>query len=244
MELRAHKITKKFGGVVANKEVDLVVNEGETVGLIGPNGAGKTTLFNCIAGAFKPTSGEIYLNDANITPLPAYRICTMGLARTFQVVQTFRKMTVLENVMAGAFCRTKNLLKARCKAEEVLEFTGLIDKKNLLGSELTIADMKRVEISRALATDPQILLLDENMAGLNPVEIEQAVELVLSLKKRGLSMLVVEHVMEALLPIADRLVVLDAGVIISEGAPEEVMNNEKVIEAYLGEVYHAKRKKH
>jgi len=242
VELEINKLTKRFGGLMAVSDVDLKLTKGEIVGLIGPNGAGKTTFFNCVASVYPPTSGKIYLNGRDITFTPPYKICQMGIARTFQIVQTFRQMTVLENVMVGAFTQETSSRKARLKAEHVLNLTGMTDKQDRLGSELTIADLKRLEISRALATDPRILLLDESMAGLNPVEIEEAIELIRKLNHEGLTMLIIEHVMEALMPVAHRVAVLDAGKKIAEGTPEEIVNNERVIQAYLGGGYHARSK--
>ncbi len=240
MELEINKLSKRFGGLMAVSDVDLKLTKGEIVGLIGPNGAGKTTFFNCIASVYPPTSGKIYLNGKDITLTPPYRICRMGIARTFQIVQTFRQMTVLENVMVGAFTRETNARKARLNAERILNLTGMSDKQDRLGSELTIADLKRLEISRALATEPQVLLLDESMAGLNPVEIEEAVELIRKLNSIGLTILIIEHVMEALMPVAHRVAVLDAGKKIAEGTPDEIVKNERVIQAYLGGGYHAR----
>jgi branched-chain amino acid transport system ATP-binding protein len=240
--MKVVNLTKRFGGLVAVNNVDLTLEENEIFGLIGPNGAGKTTLFNCIASTFPVSSGKIYFEGQDITNFPTYKVCRLGIARTFQVVQTYRQMTALENVMVGAFTKEIKPVKARKKAEEILEITGLIEKKDQLGSELTIADLKRLEISRALATEPKVLLLDEAMAGLNLVEVKSAIELVRGLKARGLTLLVIEHVMEALMPIADRIAVLDAGSKIAEGLPEEIVNNEQVIKAYFGEGYHARSK--
>lgn len=240
--LEVKKLTKRFGGLVAVNNVDIVMEKGKILGLIGPNGAGKTTLFNCIASTYPVTSGKVYYEGRDITNLPTYKVCRLGIARTFQVVQTFKKMTVIDNVMVGSFTQEVKPSKAREKAEAVLEITGLINKKDFLGNELTIADLKRLEISRALSTDPKILLLDEAMAGLNPVEVSEAVELVRKLNQNGMTLLITEHVMEALMPLADHVVVLDAGAKIAEGTPEEVINNEQVIKAYLGDGYHARSK--
>ena len=240
MELMEVKsLTKNFGGLTAVNKVDFKMKKGEILGLIGPNGAGKTTLFNCIASTYPVSSGKVYLEGQDITNLPAYKISRLGIARTFQVVQTFKKMTVAENVMVGSFTHNLNPATARREAEELLELTGLIEKKDFLGTELTIADLKRLEITRALSTKPNILLLDESMAGLNLVEVEEALVLVRKLKQSGLTILIIEHVMEALMPVADNIVVLDAGTKIAEGPPAEIINNKVVIKAYLGEGYHA-----
>lgn len=242
MDLEVRNLTKRFGGLTAVNNVDLSLPQGKILGVIGPNGAGKTTLFNCVASAFPVTSGTISFGGHDITHWPAYRVCRLGIARTFQVVQIFRQMTVLDNVMVGAFTRHISRGLARRKAEEVLEVAGLYEKRNHLGSELTIADLKRLEICRALATEPKLLLLDEVMAGLNPVEVAEGVALVRKLKRGGLTILMIEHIMEALMPVADHVIVLDAGKKIAEGSPEEIVHNDTVIKAYLGEGYHARSK--
>lgn len=238
--LKIENITKKFGNLVANEDVSFTINEGEIVSLIGPNGAGKTTLFNSIAGYYPPTSGKVYFRDKDITGLPAYEICKLGITRTFQIVKTLKDMTVEENVMTGAFLHTKSRKKAQEAAKEILELTGLYDKKDIMGGSLTIVDKKRVEIARALATKPQVLMLDECMAGLNQTEIKDVMELCLRLRDEGVSLLIVEHIMEAIMPISDRIVVLNAGKKIAEGKPEEIVGNEEVIKAYLGDRYNAK----
>ncbi|MBO4288957.1 MAG: ABC transporter ATP-binding protein [Lachnospiraceae bacterium] len=240
--LRIENITKKFGNLVANEDVSFSVNEHEIVSLIGPNGAGKTTLFNSISGYYPPTSGKVFFKGQDITGKTAFEICRLGITRTFQVVQTLKEMTVEENVMTGAFLHTGSRKQAQIAAAEILERTGLTEKKNIRGASLTIIDKKRVEIARALATRPQLLMLDECMAGLNQTEIKDVMELCLRLKEEGLSLLVVEHIMEAIMPISDRIVVLNAGKKIAEGLPEEIVNNEEVIKAYLGDRYHAESK--
>ena len=240
--LRIENITKKFGNLVANEDVSFTVNEHEIVSLISPNGAGKTTLFNSISGYYPPTSGKVYFKGQDITGKPAYEICRLGITRTFQVVQTLKEMTVEENVMTGAFLHTRSRKQAQRYAAEILERTGLTEKKNIRGGSLTIIDKKRVEIARALATRPQLLMLDECMAGLNQTEIKDVMELCVRLKEEGLSLLVVEHIMEAIMPISDRIVVLNAGKKIAEGLPQEIVNNEEVIKAYLGDRYNAESK--
>ena len=238
--LKIENITKKFGNLVANENVSFSIGEKQIVSLIGPNGAGKTTLFNSISGYYPPTDGKVYFRGKDITGLPSYEICKMGVTRTFQIVQTLKEMTVEENVMTGAFLHTNSRKKAQQAAGEILELTGLMDKRNILGGSLTIVDKKRVEIARALATKPQILMLDECMAGLNQTEIKDVMELCLKLRDEGLSLLIVEHIMEAIMPISDNIVVLNAGKKIAEGKPEEIVGNEEVIKAYLGDRYNAK----
>lgn len=238
--LRIENITKKFGSLVANENVSFTVGERQIVSLIGPNGAGKTTLFNSIAGYYPPTEGKVYFRDKDITGLPSYEICKLGITRTFQIVKTLKEMTVEENVMTGAFLHTRSRRKAQEAAGEILEMTGLADKKDVLGGSLTIVDKKRVEIARALATKPQILMLDECMAGLNQTEIKDVMDLCLKLRDEGLALLIVEHIMEAIMPISDKIVVLNAGKKIAEGLPQEIVSNEEVIKAYLGDRYNAK----
>lgn len=241
--LEVEKLTKRFGGLVANGAVDMRVEEGEIVGLIGPNGAGKTTLFNCIAGFYRPDEGSVRFSGQEIAGLPPHRVCELGVARTFQIVKSFRGMTVLENVMAGAFLRTKSVARAQGVAAEALGLTGLAPKAGLRAGTLTIADMKRLELARALATRPRLLMLDEVMAGLTPKETKEAVELLQLIRGRGYTVLMVEHVMEVIMPISDRIIVLDAGRKIAEGRPAEIAEHEAVIKAYLGEKYDAQRER-
>jgi len=240
--LEIKNITMKFGSLVANEDVSFDIHENEIVSLIGPNGAGKTTLFNCITGFYKPFSGKVIYEGKDITGMPPYEICNLGITRTFQIVKTLNEMTVKENIMTGAFLHTRNPNEVEETTNKILELTDLMTKKEVLGANLTIADRKRVEIARALATNPRILMLDECMAGLNQTEIKDVMSLCLRLKDEGLSLLIVEHVMEAIMPISDRVVVLNAGKKITEGRPQDVVNNEEVIKAYLGVRYHAKSK--
>ena len=239
--LKVDDLTKRFGGLVANDRISLTVSEGEVVGLIGPNGAGKTTLFNCVAGYHSVNQGNVIFKGKNITNLSPEKTCREGIARTFQLVKVFDEMTVLENVMTGAFLRTRNRRSAEDRALEILEFIGLYDKRTLWAETLTLPDKKMVEVARALASEPALLLLDEALAGLSGAEVKQAVELIAKLAKRGIALLVVEHVMEVVMPISDKVVVLDYGTKIAEDKPEVVINDPRVIEAYLGKKYVAKR---
>jgi branched-chain amino acid transport system ATP-binding protein len=242
--LEVKNLTKNFGGLMANDHVDLQVNEGEIVGLIGPNGAGKTTLFNCIAGFYPPSGGTVHFKGDEITGLPSNETCLRGIARTFQLVRIFKDLSVLDNVMVGAFNRTRSASVARQRAAEVLDFCGLMSKKGKLAGGLTIADKKRLEVAKAFATGPTLLLLDEAMAGLNQTETAEAVELVKKIRQAGVTILLVEHVMEVVMPISNRVVVLDYGRKIAEDTPEKVISREEVIKAYLGDKYHASRRAH
>lgn len=235
--LEGKGLTIKFGGLVAVNNLDLEVHEGETVGLIGPNGAGKTTLFNLIAGVMKPTAGDIFFNHEKITGLPPYEVCRKGIGRTFQVVKPFGRMTVLQNIMAGSFIHTRNGTECSRMANEVLEKVGLQAKKDSLAKNLTLADRKRLEVARALATKPKLLLLDEVLAGLNPAEIEDAVKLIKSINESGCTILMIEHVLQATMAVCSHIIVLDYGKKIAEGTPQKVTNNPEVIKAYLGDEY-------
>jgi len=230
-------VTKRFGGLLANDNINFTVEEGEIVSIIGPNGAGKSTLFNCVTGFYHPNSGKISFMGEEITSYRADRICKLGVARTFQIVQIISDMTVLENVMTGALLRFNKIRPAVEKADEVLTFVGLLEKKELLATELTIADKKRLEVSMALATQPRLLMLDESMAGLTMVELREMIDLIKKIREKGITLVVVEHVMEAVMEISDRVIVLNSGRKIMEGSPKEVVVNKEVIQAYLGEKY-------
>jgi len=234
--LRAEQVAKRFGGLKAVDGVDLELAEHEILGVIGPNGAGKTTLFSLIAGSIPPTAGTVRLGDRVISGLPAHRAVHAGVVRTHQIVRPFGNLTVLENVMVGATYGKRGPVRARERALEVMEFVGLDDRASALPANLTLAGRKRLELARALATEPRVLLLDEVIAGVNPAEALQMAELIRNVRKsRGLSIIMIEHVMPAVMSLSDRVIVLDAGKKISEGKPQEVVRDPKVIAAYLGE---------
>ena len=230
-------LSKRFGGLRAVQDVSFSVKENETVALIGPNGAGKTTSFHLITGFHRPDSGSVTAFGKEIVGLRPHDICALGLARTFQVAKPFGAMTVLANVMTGAFLRDRHIAIAREKAREAIAFVGLAAKEQTAAKDLTTIDQRRLEMARALATEPRLLLLDEVMAGLNPAEIDQAVALVDKLSGRGLTIVIVEHVMRAIMAVARHIVVLDHGQKIAEGSPKEIVANPEVIRAYLGSGY-------
>jgi branched-chain amino acid transport system ATP-binding protein len=231
-------LSKRFGGLRAVQDVSFTVQENETVALIGPNGAGKTTSFNLITGFHRPDAGSVLAYGREIVGLKPHDICAHGLARTFQVAKPFGAMTVLDNVMTGAFLRDKNAAVAREKAREAIAFVGLSAREKTAAKDLTTIDQRRLEMARALATQPRLLLLDEVMAGLNPAEIDAAVALVGKLSTRGLTIVIVEHVMRAIMAVARHIVVLDHGQKIAEGAPKQIVENPEVIRAYLGSYVH------
>jgi branched-chain amino acid transport system ATP-binding protein len=231
-------LSKRFGGLRAVQDVSFTIQENETVALIGPNGAGKTTSFHLITGFHRPDSGSVLAYGREIVGLRPHDICAHGVARTFQVAKPFGAMTVLANVMTGAFLRDKHAAVARDKAREVIEFVGLSAREQTPAKDLTTIDQRRLEMARALATQPRLLLLDEVMAGLNPAEIDQAVGLIGKLSQRGLTIVIVEHVMRAIMAVARRIVVLDHGQKIAEGTPKEIVENPEVVRAYLGSYVH------
>lgn len=234
---KVKNLVKKFGGLTAVNDVSFSIEKGEIFGLIGPNGSGKTTIFNCINHYYPLTSGKIYFKEKRIDKLSTYEICKLGIGRTFQVVKPLRRMTTLENVMSGAFLKTSNITKARDKALEVLDFCGLFRYRHFPAKGLTIADKKRLEIARALATEPELLLLDEVAAGLNPKETETVMEIIQKIRSSGITILIVEHVMKVIMGISDRIMVINFGKEIARGTPQEIVNNQEVIKAYLGESY-------
>ena len=237
--LEVEGVSRYFGGLAANKDITFSVQEGELLGVIGPNGAGKTTLFEQISGFQRPDQGRIVLSGTDITGYRPDQVCGAGLARTFQIVKTFPELTVLENVMIGAFHRHRHAGAARKLAGEVLERVRFSHRASALGSELTLAGRKRVEVARAVATEPEVLLLDEAMAGLNQQESMEAVEVVRELGQ-AMTVVMIEHVMEILMPLSDRIVVLVEGRNLLEGTPEEIANDPKVLAAYLGERFAAR----
>lgn len=238
--LQTENVVKQFGGLVAVDNISIELHEGEILGLIGANGAGKTTLFNMISGSFRPTSGKILFNGIRIDKLPPNKICKLGLGRTYQIVQPFLNLTVLENTMVGALLRNSSVKEARKKAEEILEFVGLSNRKDVVGGALNIPELKRMEVARALATEPKVLLLDEVMAGLNPTESEQVIELVRNIRENGTTIVIIEHVMKAIMNLSDRIYVLNQGKLIATGTPSETTQNSEVIKSYLGEKSYAK----
>jgi branched-chain amino acid transport system ATP-binding protein len=236
MILQGTHITKVFGGLRALDGVSFAVNQDEIFGLIGPNGAGKTTLFRVISGVYPPTTGNVVFEGRNITGLKANRICHLGITSTHQIVRPFPDMTVYDNIRVGATHGrvARNDAQAHDATEQVLEFTGLAPQKNMLAKSLTLAGRKRLEVARALATSPKILLLDEVVAGLNPTEVSRMMELIQQIRASGVTIIMVEHVMKAVMGVCDRVMVLNYGKPIAEGTPQEVVKNPLVIEAYLG----------
>jgi branched-chain amino acid transport system ATP-binding protein len=241
--LEGEKVTIHFGGLAALQNVDFHLNQGEVVGLIGPNGAGKTTLLNLISGFLVPTAGVIKFRGEKISGLKRHQICRRGIARTFQSVKLFSNMTVPMNVLLGSlFGKARDIgrLDPEQEAMAVLKFVGLSEKKDILAKDLTLTDQKRLELARALATMPELLLLDEVMAGLNPAEVIVAIRLIKEISGKGITILMVEHVMRAIMSISDRIIVLHHGEKIAEGAPQEIIRDSKVIESYLGTDVYAK----
>ncbi|MCY9669224.1 ABC transporter ATP-binding protein [Paenibacillus alginolyticus] len=232
--LEVKNISKRFRGLLAVNDLSFHVNKGEILGVIGPNGAGKSTTFNLITGVYTSDTGEVKLNGQNITGLSPNVICKKGLSRTFQVTRPFGDMSVLQNVMVGAFLNTSNMLRAEQEAMEMVEFVGLGDKVHSVARTLSIIDQRRLEFARSLATKPTLLLLDEALAGLNSIEVEEAIKLIWKVKEAGVTLVVIEHVMKVINTISDRVVVLNFGSMLAQGVPKEVMNNPAVIEAYLG----------
>lgn len=233
----AKNIVKRFRGLTAVSNLSFSIEKGEILGVIGPNGSGKTTVFNLISRFFPLSSGEIYFKGSRIDELPAYKICELGIGRTFQVVKPLKRMSVIENVMAGAFLRTNSIGKARQKAEVIINFTGLDQYKDNEAKSLPIALRKRLEIARSLATEPELIMLDETCAGLNPKESEEAIALIRRIRDAGITIIIVEHIMKVMMGISDRILAINFGSQIALGKPQEVASHPEVIKAYLGDAH-------
>lgn len=235
--LEINNLSKNFGGVIALKDVTMKIEQGELVGVIGPNGAGKTTLYNCITGFYKPDSGSVKIDGKDVTGLPPHKICMLGCVRTFQIPRPFLELTLLENVMVGALGKGKSLKEAKDIAVNILDFLSINKYADYTVKNLNLNYRRRCELARALATSPKILFMDETLAGLNPTEIDEMLGFVKKIYEGGLTIVMTEHVMKAVMSIAERITVLHQGEVICEGTPKEVANDTKVIDAYLGKKY-------
>jgi branched-chain amino acid transport system ATP-binding protein len=233
--LEVKGVSRFFGGLAALTDISFGVEKGEILGLIGPNGAGKTTMFNVVNGFYAPSRGEVYFNQKKISGLKPHQICKMGIARTFQVVKPLQRMSVLDNVIASAFLRVKTRTRAEEIALETIKFTGLLDDRDVISKGLPLGKRKKLEIARALATQPEMLLLDESFAGLNSAELDESIGIIRRIKERGITIMIIEHHMKVIMAISDRIVVLSYGQKLAEGTPNEIGNNPLVVEAYLGE---------
>jgi branched-chain amino acid transport system ATP-binding protein len=233
--LEVREVSRFFGGLAALTDVSFAVGKGEVVGLIGPNGAGKTTIFNVVNGFYPPSRGEVLFKGERISGLKPHQVCRRGLARTFQVVKPLQRMSTLDNVVASAFLRSKSRAEAVAKAEEMLRFTNLWEVRDVLSKGLPLGSRKRLEIARALATGPDLLLLDEACAGLNPSELDESIAIIRRIKERGVTIMIIEHHMKVIMSISDRIVVLNYGEKLAEGTPEQIARNPHVVKAYLGE---------
>lgn len=232
--LEVKDVSKYFGGLAALSSVSFHVEKGEILGIIGPNGAGKTTLFNVINGFYKPSKGAIYFKGKEITGNKPHKNCKLGMSRTFQVVKPLRRMSVFDNVLASSFLRAKNRKEAEEITIDTLKFTDLYEDKEMLSKGLPLGKRKRLEIARALATKPELILLDESFAGLNPTELDKSIEIIRNIKQKGITIMIIEHHMKVIMSISDRIIVLNYGQKIAEGTPSEIAKNPQVIEAYLG----------
>jgi branched-chain amino acid transport system ATP-binding protein len=232
--LEIRHVSKFFGGLAANSDVSFDVNEAEIVGLIGPNGAGKTTLFNCIVGYYPPSKGEVTFDGRRMNGLQPDKVCKLGMARTWQKVRPLTNLSVLDNVVVGALRRTNSVKEAREHAHEQLRVVGLDSKSSISAGALPIGERKKLEVARVLATQPKMLLLDEVMGGLNPAESEEIIQLIMAIRTKGITQMVIEHDMKAIMRLSDRIVVLNSGENLAEGSPKEIVENPQVIEAYLG----------
>ena len=233
--LEVRDVSRYFGGLVALRNLSFTVNKGGILGLIGPNGAGKTTLFNVVNGFYPPSRGEVFFKGEKISHLKPHKVCARGIARTFQVVRPLRRMTALDNVIASAFLRAKTKPQAEEIAFETLKFTGLYEDRHLISKGLPLGKRKRLELARALATSPELLLLDESFAGLNPAEQNELIEIIRQIRAKGITIMVIEHHMKVIMALSDRVVVLNYGEKSAEGTPQEIGKNPLVIQAYLGE---------
>jgi len=233
--LRVDGVSKNFAGLQAVKDVNFEIQEGEIVGLIGPNGAGKTTLFNLISGFIRPDKGGIFFKEKDLRGRKPHEICRLGLTRTFQIVQPFKNLTIFENVLIGALNRLNSFAKAISITHEIIDLVGFARAQKRYGIDLNIVESKKLEIAKALSTEPTLLLLDEIMAGLNPTEVQQVIDLLMKLNRNGITLLVIEHNMRAIMSISHRLIVLNYGIKIYEGSPEKALKDSGVIDAYLGE---------
>jgi branched-chain amino acid transport system ATP-binding protein len=233
--LEVRNVSMFFGGLAAVSDVSFRVGQGEILGLIGPNGAGKTTLFNVVNGFYHPSRGGVYFRNKKISGLRPHKVCALGIARTFQVVKPLQRMSVFDNVMASAFLRAGSKPEAEGIADEEINFAGLHDDRDVISKSLPLGKRKKLEIARALATQPELLLLDESFAGLNPAELDDSIEIIKKIKARRITIMIIEHHMKVIMSISDRIVVLNYGQKIAEGTPHEIGNNPLVVEAYLGE---------
>ncbi|OGW39800.1 MAG: ABC transporter ATP-binding protein [Nitrospirae bacterium GWC2_56_14] len=237
--LEIRKVSRFFGGLAAIKDVSFELRQGEILGLIGPNGAGKTTLFNVVNGFYHPSRGDVFFKEKKISGSKPHVICRQGIARTFQVVKPLQRMSVLDNVVASSFLRAKNKEQAVEAAIDALQFTGLYEDRDVISRGLPLGKRKRLEIARALATQPEVLLLDESFAGLNPSELDESITIIRRIKNKGITIMIIEHHMRVIMAISDRIVVLNYGEKIAEGTPLEIRSNPLVVEAYLGETQSA-----